>query len=259
MTAPADMLNQPERVGRAFWAALALHAALIGGFVASNWLAAHTDMFGAKDAGGAAVGIETVNAIPLPSHGPENHLATDSESEVPQTPTKPDKVKAAKPPPDAIPIKSKTPKKTLAEVASEQTHVTKFKQIDPYQVTSKSAPALSTPAFSVSGSGRIAMGPQTTLGTNYAGYGSQIQQLIATHWHTETIDQNIRSGPVVMVTFEIARDGSIRNVRIVQGSNILPLDASVERAIRDSNPLPPLPPGFPRDSALIDSSFELKR
>ena len=59
------MLNQPERVGRAFWAALALHAALIGGFVASNWLAAHTDTFGAKDAGGGAVGIETVKAIPL--------------------------------------------------------------------------------------------------------------------------------------------------------------------------------------------------
>jgi TonB family protein len=259
MTAPPDILNQPERVGRAFWVALALHGALVGGFVASNWLAAHTDTFGAKDAGGAAVGIETVNAIPLPSHGPENHLATDTESEVPQTPAKPEKVKAAKPPPDAVPIKSKTPKKTSADVATEQTHVTKFKQLDPYQVTSKTAPALSSPAFAVSGSGHIAMGPHTTLGTNYSGYGSQIQQLIATHWHTETIDANIRSAPAVTVTFEVMRDGSIRNLQIIQGSNIPPLDASVERAIRDSNPLPPLPPGFPHDSAVIDSSFELKR
>ncbi len=258
MTAHPDMLDQPERVGRAFWAALGLHAALIGGFVGSNWLAAHTDTFGAKDAGGGTVAIETVNTIPLPNHGPENHLATDTESELPQAPAKPvEKVKA--PPPDAIPIKSKTPKKNLAETASEQSHLTKFKQVDPYQVTSKTAPALSSQSFAVTGSGTLAMGPHTTLGSNYSAYGSQIQQLIATHWHTETIDQTIRSAPIVSVTFEVMRDGSVRNVHIVQGSNIPPLDASVERAIRDSSPLPPLPPGFPHDSALIDSSFELKR
>jgi TonB family protein len=258
VTAHPDILNQPERVGRAFWAAVGLHGAIVGGFVASNWLAEHTDTFGAKDAGGAAVGIETVNAIPLPSHGPENHLATDTESEVPQKPTKAvEKVKA--PPPDAVPIKAKTPKKSLAETASEQSHLTKFKQVDPYQMTSKSAPALSSQSFAMTGSGRIAMGPRTTLGTNYAAYGAQIQQLIATHWHTETIDQTIRSAPVVMVTFEIMRDGSVRNLNILQGSSIPPLDASVERAILDSNPLPPLPSGFPHDSVLIDSSFELKR
>ena len=55
-----DISDQPDRLGRAFWVALALHVAVVGGFVASNWIAAHTDTFGAKDAGGGAVGIQTV-------------------------------------------------------------------------------------------------------------------------------------------------------------------------------------------------------
>ena len=67
------------------------------------------------------MGIEAVNTIPLPHHGPENPLASDTDSEVPQAPAKPvERVKEEKPPPDAVPIKSKTPKKTPAEVASEK-------------------------------------------------------------------------------------------------------------------------------------------
>jgi protein TonB len=253
-----DILDQPDRLGRAFWAALALHATLIGGFVASNWFAARVDTFGSKDAGGA-VGIQMVNAIPLRTHGPENHLATDTESEVPQTPAKVEKAKVEKPPPDAVPIKTKTPKKSVADVASEVSHLAKFKQVDPYQLTSKSAPALSSPAFAVSGSGRINPGKDNTFGENFSAYGAQIQQLVASHWHTESIDNSIRSGPKVTATFEVLRDGSIRNVRIVQGSNIPPLDASVQRAILDSNPLPPLPPGFPHDQASVQYEFELNR
>lgn len=257
MTGHADILgriemDQPDRLGRAFWAALALHAALIGGFVASNWLARHVDTFGSKNAGGA-VGIQMVNAIPLRTHGPENHLATDTQSEVPQTPGKVEKVKAEKPPPDAVPIKSKTPKKSVADVASEVSHLPKFQ--NPYQLTSKSAPALSSPAFAVAGSGRISPGKDNTFGDNFSAYGGQIQLLVASHWHTETIDNSIRSGPKVTASFDVMRDGSIRNVRIVQGSNIPPLDASVQRAILDSNPLPPLPPGFPHDQASVQMSL----
>jgi TonB family protein len=258
VTAHPGILDQPERVGRAFWAALALHLALVGGFVASNWLAAHTDTFGSKVAGGT-VGIETVNTIPLQRHGPENHLATDTDSEVPQAPAKVEKVKAEIPPPDAVPIKSKTPKKNVADVASEVSHLTKFKQVDPYQLTSKSAPALSSPAFAVAGAGRISPGANNTFGDNYSAYGAQIQQLVASHWHTDTVDNSIRSAPKVTATFDVMRDGSIRNVRILQGSNIPPLDASVQRAILDSNPLPALPPGFPHDQASVQYEFELNR
>lgn len=265
MTANAGILphlnlDQRDPLGGAFFAALALHVGLIGGFLGYNWwVATHKETFGSKDAGGSSVAIQTVNSIPLPHHGPENRLATDTDSEVPMTPPKPvERTKAEKPPPDAVPIKSRTPKKT-AEVASEVSHLRPFKQNDPYQLTSKTAPAVSSPAFAVSGAGSISAGAHNTLGDKFSGFGAQIQQLVASHWKTETVDNRIREAPTVIATFDLMRDGSVRNVQILQGSDIPPLDASVKRAILDSMPLPHLPPDFPHDQASFEFWFELKR
>ncbi len=129
MTAPADMHpdiwdhRDPMRGG--FLGALMLHAALIGGLGISSWLATHRDSFGAKDAGGMAVGIETVDSMPLVHHGPTNPLTNDTESEVPQQPvTKPEeRVKAEKPPPDAIPLKTRKSKNIPAPEASDTAKV----------------------------------------------------------------------------------------------------------------------------------------
>jgi TonB family protein len=260
VTAPGDILLEHERMGRWFFAALALHVVVIGGVFLANWVQGHTETFGAKDAGGAAVGIQAVNAIPLQTHGPENRLATDTDSEVPQTPAKPvQRAKKEIPAPNAVPLKMKTPKRKLADVASEQSHVTKFNKLDPYQLTSKTAPALSSPEFAVTGSGRISPGAHNTFGEQFSAYGAQIQQLVASHWHTDTVDQSIRSAPTVIATFDLSRDGSVHNLHILQSSNIPPLDASVQRAILDSSPLPALPPGFPHNTASVEFWFELKR
>ncbi len=234
-----------------------LHASLVGVFAWSA--AAHSETYGAKDAGGASVAIQAVNTIPLPHHGPENRLATDTDSEVPQAPPKP-VAKAEKPPPDAVPLKSRTPKKTLAEVASEKSHLKPFKENDPYTFTSKTAPAVSSTMFSSpTGAGRVSTGATNTMGDRFSAYGAQIQQLVASHWRTDTIDGRIRSGPTVTARFDLMRDGSVRGLRIVQGSDIPPLDASVQRAIQDASPLPPLPAEFPHDQATFEFIFELKR
>jgi len=261
VTAPAEFLIPPDRMRGAFLVALAMHAAMIGGFIYSGWLAAHGSVFGAPDAGGASVAIEAVNSIPLPhANGPQNPLASDTDSEVPQAPVKPaERIKEEKPPPDAVALKSRTAKKTTADIASDKNKFRPFKDIDPYQVYSKSAPAVSNPIFSATGAGHVGMGPHTTLGDKFAGYAAQIQQLIASHWNTSNVDASVRTAPTVIVTFDLMRDGSVRNVHILQGSGVSPLDASVERAISDASPLPALPPTFDRDHASIESWFELKR
>lgn len=260
MNTPGDILTQRESTGRGFALALTLHAALIGGFLASNWLN-HTETFGAKNAGGSAVAIQTVNTIPLPSHGAENHLATDTESEAPlEPPKKVERAKVAKPAPNAIPLKAKTTPKKTAEQPSEVSHVLpKYRKLDPYKIPSKTAPALSSAAFAVSGSGNISPGAHTTLGENFSAYGAQIQQIVASHWHTDTVDPSIRTAPTVIATFNLNRDGSIHDLHILQSSNIPLLDTSVERAILDSNPLPALPAEYPRNQASVEFSFELKR
>src|SRR5580698_10436847 len=191
MTADANMLNHPDPMRGGFLGALALHAALIGGLGLSSWLASHRDSFGAKDAGGMAVGIATVDSIPLVHHGATNPLTNDTESEVPQAPvTKPqERVKAEKPPPDAIPLKTRQSKKIPAPEASERQKYRPINELQPNQILSKSAPQVSSPMFTaIPGSGQIGAVKSSLKGTIFSGYGDQIQRIIERNWNTGSVD-----------------------------------------------------------------------
>jgi len=76
--------------------------------------------------------------------------------------------------------------------------------------------------------------------------------------HNE-VDASLRTAPVVIATFDLMRDGSTRNVKILQRSGNLSLDNSVQRAILDASPFPPIPAGFEHDFARVEFWFELKR
>ena len=85
-----------------------------------NWVNLHRDSFGATDAGGGAIGIEAVSSIPIPRNGAPNPVAHDTESQVPQQPTKPvERAQKEKESPNAVALKMKE-KKRLVDVASER-------------------------------------------------------------------------------------------------------------------------------------------
>jgi TonB family protein len=260
MSAHADILDSRESMRVPFAGAITLHLAVFGGMAAYAWMASQTTSFGDPNAGGA-IGVEAVSSIPIPHHGEENPLANDSPSEVPQTVAKPvERVKEEKPPPDAVPLKTRNVKKKPAEVASTQQRYRPFDQLEKNQLTAKQAPQVSTPLFAaMPGSGSVGVGANTTLGNQFAGYATQIQQLVAQHWHTGDVDARIRTATPVIATFDLLRDGRIQNLQILQGSNIPALDFSVKRAILDVGQFPPLPPGFPKDNAKVEFTFELKR
>jgi protein TonB len=255
-----DILDQPEPLNRAFIAALTLHVTLVAGMGIYGWVSSHHEFFGAQNAGGGAIGIEAVKSIPLPHSGEQNPVANDTESQVLQQPAKPiEQAKEEKVSPNAVALRMKQ-KKRLADVASEKQRFRPFKEIDQNQVFAKQAPQVSNPLFSaMSGSGRIGTGANTSLGTRFAGYGQQLQQLTAQKWHTNDVDARVQTAPIVIASFELLRDGRIRNLRIVQPSGISALDYSVQRAILEASPFPPIPPGFDKDSAKIEFTFELKR
>jgi TonB family protein len=252
-------LDQPDRLGGPFAAAVALHAAVFGVIILSTSLSSHRSAFGSLQAGGNAVGVEAVNTIPLIHHGAPNPVANDTESELPQTPVKaPDRVKEEKPPSDAIPLKMRKSKKKPAEVASARQHFRPLNELLPNQITSQSAPQVSNQAFSaVPGAGRLGTGPNTTLGDRFAGYGDQIRRIVASKWRTD--DVSAQAAPIIIATFDLMRDGSIRNLELLQGSGNKSLDLSVQRAIQDSAPFPPIPSGFEKDHASVEFWFELKR
>ena len=254
-----DILDQPEPLNRAFVAALTLHVTLIAGMGIYGWVSSHHESFGAPDAGGGAIGIEAVKSIPLLHSGPQNPVANDTESQVPQQPAKPlEREKEEKVSPNAVALKMK--KRLPAYVASEHQKFRPFNQIDQNQVFAKQAPQVSNPLFSaMPGSGRIGTGANTTLGTRFAAYAQQIQQLVAQKWHTNDVDARVQTAPVVIASFDLLRDGRILNLRVVQQSGISALDYSVQRAILEASPFPPIPQGFDKDSARVEFTFELKR
>jgi len=257
MTQHADILDQHDPIRGPMTLALALHAIVVAGLVFYNWVS-RSEALGAKDAGGTAIGIQAVDAIPLPHQGMANPVANDTQSQVPQQPAKPleqEKKQAASK--DAIPLKTRE-KKRLSDVASERQKFRPFKELESNQVYAKQAPQVSSPLYSaMPGSGRVGIGANTTLGERFGGYMAQVQELIAQKWRTG--DVNAQTAPTVIASFELMRDGSIKNFKLLQRSGNSALDYSVQRAILEASPFPPIPPGFDKDSARLDVVFELKK
>ena len=261
MTQHADILDTREPIRAAFFAAIGLHLALVLTAVILNWRA-RSEAFGAPDVAGGAVPVQAVATIPIPHHGPQNPLANDSKSEAPQTPvTKPvERIKKEEPKPDAIPLKMKKQRVKAADKPMETQHYRPYKELE-NQVTSRQAPQVSSPMYSAQqGSGNVGTGAHTTLGSHCAAYATQIQNIVARNWNTGDVDARYQTAPQVVATFDLLRDGSIRNLGLLQTSGINSLDFSVKRAILDSH-FPPIPPcaGFDKDYATVEFWFELKR
>jgi outer membrane biosynthesis protein TonB len=255
MTADARILDEREPLGRAFLGALAIHVLAIGGLAVFNIATKHTT-FGAPDAGGTAVGVEAVKSIPLPHRGPENPVANDSKSELPQETAKKQAVKEPEIPKDAIRLKARDAKKRLPKAAPK---FRSFDDLQANQLTSSRPQAVSDPLLtSMPGAGRVGAGTNTTLGEKFASYAAQVRQIIAQQWKTGDVDARLKSAPPIIASFEIARDGTVRGVTLTDKSGNSSLDYSVQRAILDSK-LPPLPPSFDKSTAKVELWFELKR
>jgi protein TonB len=86
-----------------------------------------------------------------------------------------------------------------------------------------------------------------------------LSERVAQKWRTDSVDARIRTLPPAIVTYEILRNGTVRNVRVVQSSGNALLDNSAQRAIYEAAPFPPLPNGYEGNSAVIEFWFQLKR
>ena len=81
-----------------------------------------------------------MKSIPLPHNGPENPVAHDTQSEVPQEPVKQERVKKEPPPPkNAVELKSKTAKQLRAKVRRSRrcSHFKSFDELDPNKIKSQ--------------------------------------------------------------------------------------------------------------------------
>lgn len=265
MAGHADILDQSEPIGRSFVIALLLHFSVAVAVVGLNF-AGHRKPEQWGDPSGGGIGSVTVNpvaTIPLPSRGGlVNPVANDTESKVPEPPPK-NKARAAEkePDPTAIAIKSRREKAREARAEASQNKWRAQQKDLPNQVYSNSGQAVSSPMIGMTGGGGVGVGNNSPFGNRFGAYAELLRRRVAEKWNTADVDARLRTAPSVIVQFTIRKDGSVptSSVRLVQRSGVQALDYSAQRAVYDAVPLPPLPPGFERNEAVIEFVFELRR
>jgi protein TonB len=258
MTLQLDILDEQESLRKPFLLSAVFHIAVFGLLVLSTMsFNRNREIWGSSTVqGGGSVAINPVKNIPLPSRiGPINPVANPTESLVPQEPKPEPKKQVKTPQPDAVPIKSRFAERQPRPQAPQRYQP---RPLAPNQVTSSEAPAAVSRMFQKPGSGEVGVGSNNALGSRFGAYADRIAQLVTDKWQTSGL-AGLNSAPMVIVTFDILRDGSVRNVQIAQRSGNSTLDYSAQRAVMDAAPFPPLPAGFDRNEANVELRFQLQR
>jgi periplasmic protein TonB len=252
----ADILDEPESLGAPFVQSVLLHAALAGALVLASISFEHSrQVWGsANTSAGTAVAINSVSKIPLPSRaGQINPVANDTESQVPQAP-KPEPKKQVVVDEKAIPLPSKFAKK---QPKPEATQHWQPKLIPENQLYSRFAPAAVSPMYEKPGSGGAGVGINSAFGNQFGAYADLVVQRVTQKWQTTGL-----AGlhlPMAVVTFDILRDGTVKNAKVAQSSGNSTLDFSALRAVGDAGPFPPLPANYSGSSTNVELRFQLQK
>ena len=260
MPGHVDILDQKEPLGGPFLRSVGLHAGIVALVLGwSHFQLGRVERWGdPKSLGGGAVSITPVS-IPLPAReGVVNHVANDTESQVPAPPKPEPKPAIKQPEPDAIAIKGRNQKQKPEARPPAPQKYTNVPQPKENQLYSRAGQALTSPLYAQApGGGGVGSGSQSPFGARFGWYEQLLRERVARNWRSQDLDARIRNR--VAVTFDIMRDGTIGNVHVTTSSGNFQLDQSAQRAILQSNPLPALPREFERDVASIEFWFSLQQ
>ncbi len=259
-----DILDRPDSIKSPFLKSIGLHVSMAGIAVAVSYAGAGpVNLMGDPNSlgGGGAVAVTPVATIPIPSRGGmENLLANDTESEVPKAPKQVEQKAAVADDREAIALKGKEAKDLKNKPAAKPTYYSPPGANRPNQVYSNQGQAASSAMFGTTstGSGDI-LGNGNPFGNRFGAYVALVREKVGRNWKTDQIDNRMQTAPTVKVSFEIQRNGSVTNVSFIERSGNVILDAACQRAIAESAPFEPLPPGFEKSSATFEFWFNLKR
>lgn len=250
-----DILDERESLRAPFVQSVMLHAAVAGLLVVSTLnFQSKRENWGGPTHAGSAVSVTAVKTIPLPSRsGRVNPVANDTESQVPQAPTPAPKKQVKAPEEKAIPLRSRAVQKQPKPQVQQRYRPEPLK---PNQVPAADAPAARSPIFQKPG-GTVGMGENSALGSRFGAYADLVAQRVTEKWQTAGLAGV--SAPAVIVTFDIQRDGSVKNAKVAQSSGNSTVDYSALRAVMDAASFPPLPAGYERNVANVELQFQLQR
>ena len=90
----------------------------------------------------------------------------------------------------------------------------------------------------------------------YGWYLSNMSSIFSRNW-TRPIKPDLAQAMRAVVHFRIQKDGRLADIVLEQSSGDTTLDRSAIRAVQDSNPLPPLPYQYGKDSLGVHFYFDL--
>jgi len=260
MEASTDIFFEHERWGRNLGWSAALHIAVAGFIV----LYAVVVPGGQRDTwgiggGGDAIGVTLVSTVPLPASPvqTQNILANESKGLSESLP------KPKEEEPEAIPIPGKNakpkPKTSATKRKPESQPVEEANNVVPF---GEGGP-VSGPygVFNVGGAkgGFGFTGGGGDFGSRYAWYVRVVQQKVSENWLKYEVDPGIAEARRVYLTFDIARDGSPRNVEVEQSSGVPSLDQSAVRALQRIDTFGPLPSDYSGNKVSVEFWFDYKR
>lgn len=259
-----DILDERDSLKRPLLGSVLLHVAIFGSIAVMT--IAHVgkrESWGdPNSAGGGAFTVTPVKAIPLPGRtGPINKVASDTESQIPEpVKAKPEPKRAVKEEPDAIALNSRKKNAKTEKTERYASNRRDPREYNNNQIFSRAGQAATSPLYGLApGSGGVGVGNGMPFGNRFGAYAQLIRERVAQRWRTETVDGRIKTLPPAIVTFEIMRNGEVRNIKVFQSSGNYALDASAQRAITEAAPFAPLPAQYDGNSATIEFWFELKR
>lgn len=254
-----DILDQRDPLGIPFTESLLFHAGILALILVAPALMPKRFLIGDQTHNSGAIGVSMVKTIPIPQRaGPENRIANDTRSIVPQPPEPKAKpaVKEKAPPPDAIKIPTRQKEKPKKMASNKDLFLPK-ELYKPNQLFSQTPQAMKSSDFGIQGNNGIGVGPANPFGEQYGWYAQQIFDRVGQKWNRA--DVTSRPHAQTIVHFMLLRDGTIQDLKLVQPSGSYTLDTSAQRAVLDAVPLPPLPRGITKNSIPVDLTFELQQ
>lgn len=93
----------------------------------------------------------------------------------------------------------------------------------------------------------------------YGWYVDAVRRKISQNWLQSTIDPAVRTSRNARCTFSftIMRDGTVKDIHVVQTSGNYSMDTSAQRALLSSSPMPPLPNDYSGSYVNVTFDFDL--
>jgi periplasmic protein TonB len=260
MAASADIYSEHSQLSRplawsvglhiAFATFVVLYTMFFHGFRGEGW---------GGGGGGDAMGATLVTSVPLPASAVQttNVLATESKGLSKSEP------KVQEQEPEAIAIPDKNTKVRPKPVTSATKRKPQPEPEESNQIPYGEGGPVSGPysMFTAGGAkgGFGFTGGGGDFGNRFSWYVKVVQQKVSENWLKYEVDPRITAASRVYLTFDIARDGSPKNVQIEQSSGIPSLDISATRAIQRIDTFGPLPPDYAGNKVSVEFWFDYKR